>query len=154
MSGIQIISHFCVFCYKNAENSNLETDEISASIKRFTKVRNGFTNFTQIYQNVHKVDNRLLKKVSDNNKLLNHCSKCYSVIIKLCEIYHQMKTELQLDWKLGNLVRKINYANRVLARLVHIRNTLEDLFRNDHEKKATSQNVIWEFRENVVKAGN
>lgn len=108
MSGIQSISYFCVFCYKKTENSYLKTDDMSASIKSFTKVLNGFTRLTKTYQNVHKVDNRLLKILSENNKLLMYCSKCYAVIIALCKTYHQMKTlELQLDWKLGNLVRKL-----------------------------------------------
>ncbi len=60
--------------------------------------------------------------------------------------------EFKLESVLDKLVEKINYANRVPARWIHVNGVLEETFPNDLDNKAECQNRIRKFRQNVIEA--
>lgn len=135
---------FCLFCYKTITIST-RTGKNQESVNKFVKTLNRLTRHPEL---------NIFRETVVTKKLLESCSKCNSAIKDICEIYNQLNIlQFKLDFKLDNLAEKINYANKVPTRWIHVNSVLEETFPNDLEKKTESQNKIRKFRQSIIEAG-
>lgn len=121
-------SNFCLFCYKKIESSV----EIVESSKLTTK----FINVVTQYAKRGKLKGNIslggpLEILFTVGNLLESCKRCQILVKSFCEKYEQ-------------LMEKIQYANKVPARWIHVGRILE---------KVDGQNSIKKFRQNVVNTG-
>ncbi len=143
MSKPENSSLFCLFCYKSINYSN-ENSEFAENVNRFVKLLNRFAG-----QDTYSFFDHF-----DNEKFLGCCHKCEDGMDVFCEIYQQFEVlKLKLDYMLDKMVEKINYANKVPARWIHVNKVLEESFPNDLGKKVESQKRIRKLRQNVIEAG-
>lgn len=139
MSALKNPQRFCVFCYKTLEPS-FKSDDSLNGIKKFIKILNS-------HVKVKNSDVFLLETICDIDSLLECCTKCKETITTCSDIFHQLKTlELQLDWQLDKLARKINHANKVPARWINFNKILGEHCQDNLGKKVTSQRLIRDLR--------
>lgn len=144
MSTLQKPSSFCVFCYKLVDNS-LSSVKTTENVEKFFNVVNRFAS---------RKDQRTLYNDLSISKLVDCCYNCEKIVKEFCANYNNLKLlELKLDFILDKLVEKINYANNVPARWMHVNQVLEEAFPNGLDQKAESQRRIRAFRQNVIEAG-
>ncbi len=145
MSFVQNLDLFCIFCYK-AVNCTKQTTSSTDSLKKFMTLLSRFLGWSKT--------EKLIAKNVEHKLLFKSCKDCSKIAHQFCEQYHQlMLLELQLDLKLDKLVRKLEHANKVPTRWMHLNKVLEKTFPNDLEMRKQSQNDIREFRQSVAKAG-
>lgn len=143
MSSSQQLSSFCVFCLKSVQSEN------TSLIFKYLTCLKRFISEKLLEKLLCEID-----KETHCKQLVKCCVDCQSLLEAFCEMYSELKhLELQLEWKLTQLIRIMKLASKVPVRVSNLNRTLENTFPSDRQKSEDTQKLIQNLRQHVIKKG-
>lgn len=86
--------------------------------------------------------------------LLNLCAGCSSAVDQFCKLFHELKClKLQLELKLGGIIKRIKLGGTLPSSTFHFEKLLEETLKNDELKLCEGQILLKTFRESKIQTG-
>lgn len=125
--------NICLLC--NGSNSfSSTTTDLSCEIRKFIKL---LRRFIEDDSNENKILVESLLE-SEYSNLLNWCEKCFSAVDQFSKLFHELKClEMQLEWRLGELIKRIELGSKLPPRTFNFGKLLNETFKNNTKKSVT-----------------